>query len=91
MSKNNNPLFSLSRIRASHPLRSFNYQQGDQVNLIYLNHPSEVIEYENTTFIKCSFVRERGVDCVFFKFENVIYSLPLHQVGVVGVEIDRVK
>ena len=82
---------TLSKIRASHPLRSLKYQQGDQVNLIYLNHPSEVIEYENATFIKCSFVHERGVDCVFFKYENVFYSLPLHQVGVVGVEIDRVK
>jgi len=82
---------TLSKIRASHPLRSLKYQQGDQVNLIYLNHPSEVIEYEGATFIKCSFVPERGVDCVFFKYENVYYSLPLHQVGVVGVEIDRVK
>jgi len=80
-----------NKIRASHPLRSFKYQQGDQVNLIYLNHPSEVIEYENATFIKCGFVPERGIDCVFFSYENVFYSLPLHQVGVVGVEIDRVK
>lgn len=80
-----------NKIRASHPLRSLKYQQGDQVNLIYLNHPSEVIEYENATFIKCGFVPERGIDCVFFSYENVFYSLPLHQVGVVGVEIDRVK
>ena len=59
---------TLSKIRASHPLRSLKYQQGDRVNLIYLNHPSEVIEYENATFIRCGFVPERGIDCVFFSF-----------------------
>ena len=75
------------RIRSSHPLRSFNFKQGDTVDLVYSRHPSELIEYENAIFVKC---QVRGsVDSVIFSFNNVQYILPLHQVGVMGVDVAK--
>jgi|MDSZ01.3.fsa_nt_gb hypothetical protein len=75
------------RIRSSHPLRSLNYKQGDVIHLIYSRHPSEIIEYKNAIFKKC---QVRGsVDSVIFSFNNVQYVLPLHQIGVMGVDIDK--
>ena len=77
-------------VRAGHPLRSLAYQRGDKINLIYSNHPSqEVIEYKNSTFIKC-YVRDR-VDRVCFIFEGQQYVLPLHDVGVMGVSVARLR
>lgn len=77
-------------VRAGHPLRSLAYQRGDKINLIYSNHPSQdVIEYKNSTFIKC-YVRDR-VDRVCFIFEGQQYVLPLHDVGVMGVSVDRLR
>ena len=75
------------RIRSSHPLRSLNFKQGDTVDLVYSRHPSELIEYENAIFVKC---QVRGsVDSVIFSFDNVQYILPLHQVGVMGVDVAK--
>ena len=77
-------------VRAGHPLRSLAYQRGDKINLIYSSHPSQdVIEYKNSTFIKC-YVRDR-VDRVCFIFEGQQYVLPLHDVGVMGVSVARLR
>jgi|8_EtaG_2_1085327.scaffolds.fasta_scaffold162278_2 hypothetical protein len=77
-------------VRTGHALRSFGYQRGDKINLIYSKHPSqEVIEYKNSTFIKC-YVRDR-VDRVCFIFEGQQYVLPLHDVGVMGVSVDQLR
>ena len=77
-------------VRTGHALRSFGYQRGDKINLIYSKHPSqEVIEYKNSTFIKC-FVRD-GIDRVQFEHEGIVFVLPLDNVGVVGVEYDRLR
>jgi hypothetical protein len=76
-------------VRASHPLRSLNYQQGDRVDLVHFGHPSEIKEYPGSTFV-CCFIRD-SVDVVRFVHDSVEFIVPLHQVGVVGVEIERVK
>ena len=77
-------------VRTGHALRSFGYQRGDKINLIYSSHPSQdVIEYKNSTFIKC-YVRDQ-VDRVCFIFEGQQYVLPLHDVGVMGVSVDKLR
>jgi len=75
------------RIRSSHPLRSLNYKQGDTVDLVYSRHPSELIEYKNAIFRRC---QVRGsVDSVIFTYNEVQYILPLHQIGVMGVAVEK--
>ena len=91
--KNNDTSLSISRsaVRSNHPLRSFKYQRGDIVNLIYsLEHPSmEIKEFRKSTFIKC-YVRE-SVDMVVFIHEGTQHVYPLSLVGVVEVSHERLK
>jgi hypothetical protein len=79
-----------NNIRTNHSLRAFQYKQGDIVNLIYAMHPSqELVEFKKARFVKC-FVRD-GIDRVQFEHEGIVFVLPLDNVGVVGVEYDRLR
>jgi hypothetical protein len=78
-------------IRANHPLRSLKYQRGDVVDLVYSSDrcPSMLMEFKKSTFIKC-YLRQ-GVDVVVFIHDGIQQVLPLHSVGVVGVDNARLK
>tara|TARA_A100001015_G_C14813596_1_gene641798 strand:+ start:538 stop:822 length:285 start_codon:yes stop_codon:yes gene_type:complete len=77
-------------IRTNHALRTFDYQQGNIVNLIYSMHPSqELVEFKKARFVKC-FVRD-GIDRVQFEHDGIVFVLPLDNVGIVGVEYERLR
>jgi hypothetical protein len=48
-----------------------------------------MVEFKKARFIKC-FVRD-DVDRVQFEHEGIVFVLPLDNVGVVGVELDRLR